>query len=189
MLWAFACGVACTNAHTCRGQRKSQQPACLLYLLILFLKWLPLITVAISDSIQGNTLAFPLVHFSVSTVYIWHWQLSRRSAWTLDAVVDTLAFSPIANLFLFSVTYQCFLCLSSALPLPVSVAMAHVITQEFSWPAVANTTYMVFSPWAREAHSLLSALLFSPPGSFSCLLGDWAPLDSGRAISSGSLCP
>lgn len=143
----------------------------------------------ISDSIQGNTLAFPLVHFSVSTVYIWHWQLSRKSAWTLDAVVDTLAFSPIANLFLFSVTYQCFLCLSSALPLPVSVAMAHVITQEFSWPAVANTTYMVFSPWAREAHSLLSALLFSPPGSFSCLLGDWAPLDSDRAISSGSFCP
>lgn len=132
----WCCMSQCTHMQ---GPEEVPATACLLYLLILFLKWLPLMAVAISDSMQGNTLECPLILFSVSTVYIWHWQLSRKSAWTLDALVDTLTFSPIANLFLFSVTYQCFVCFS---------------------------------------------LLFCPFRSFSCLLGDWAPLDSGRAISS-----
>lgn len=170
MLWAFACGVACTNAHTCRGQRKSQQPACLLYLLILFLKWLPLITVAISDSIQGNTLEFSLVHFSVSTVYIWHWQLSRKSAWTLDAVVDTLAFSPIANLFLFSVTYQCFLCLSLLSCPFLSVWPSHMWSPKSSADLLSPTqpTWCLVLEHVKPIHFLVLCSSLRPGHFHAC---------------------
>lgn len=176
MFWAYACGDACAYAHTCRGQRKSQQPACLLYLLILLLKWPSLIAVAISDSIQGNTLEFPLVLFSVSTVYIWHWHLSRKSAWTLDALVDTFAFSPIANLVL---CYISIFCLSLIFCLAHSCQGGH---STCGHPSVQLTCCCKHS-----LHIFSPCLLFSLPRSFSCLLGECTPLDSGRAISSGSL--
>lgn len=96
-----------------------------------------------------------------------HWMLS---------LVDTLAFSPVANLVL---CYISIFCLSLFFCLAPSCQGGHSTCDH---PSVQLTCCCKHS-----LHVFSPCLLFSLPRSFSCLLGDCAHLDSGRAISSGSL--